>query len=243
LMSELTAILEKTAMTETLIVVDAMTGQEALNIASGFNKAIPLTGIILTKMEGDARGGAAISIRAATGIPIKFLSTGETIDALENYEPERLASRILGMGDMLTLIERAETTFEAGATREQAKKLTSGQFTLEDFSDQLKQLKKMGGINQVMDMLPGGVGAAARMQSPEIVEKGMKLTEAIINSMTVAERRHPDLLNASRRRRIARGSGTDVQSVNRIIKQFREAQRIFKTFKKGGRKDLAGLLR
>ena len=223
--------------------VDAMTGQEALNIAAGFNKAIPLTGIILTKMEGDARGGAAISIRSVTGIPIKFLSTGETIDALENYEPERLASRILGMGDMLTLIERAETTFEAESAREQAEKLSSGQFTLEDFADQLKQLKKMGGISQVMDMLPGGMGAAARMASPEEAEKGMKLTEAIINSMTVAERRHPDILNASRRRRIARGAGTDVQDVNRIIKQFREAQRIMKTFKKSGRQGLAGLFR
>jgi signal recognition particle subunit SRP54 len=243
LMAELSAIHKKVSIGETLIVVDAMTGQEALNIASGFNQAIPLTGIILTKMEGDARGGAAISIRSVTGIPIKFLSTGETIDALENYEPERLASRILGMGDMLTLIERAETAFEAESAREQAEKLSSGQFTLEDFSDQLKQLKKMGGIGQVMDMLPGGMGPAARMQSPEDAEKGLKLTEAIISSMTVAERRHPDILNASRRRRIARGSGTEVQNVNRIIKQFREAQRIMKTFKKSGRQGLAGLLR
>jgi signal recognition particle subunit SRP54 len=243
LMAELSAIHKKTIIGETLIVVDAMTGQEALNIAAGFNKAIPLTGIILTKMEGDARGGAAISIRSVTGIPIKFLSTGETIDALENYEPERLASRILGMGDMLTLIERAETTFEAETVRKQAEKLSSGQFTLEDFSDQLKQLKKLGSISQVMDMLPGGMGTAARMQSPEDAEKGLKMTEAIINSMTVAERRHPDLLNASRRRRIARGAGTDVQNVNRIIKQFREAQRIFKTIKKSGRQGLAGMFR
>ncbi len=242
-MAELSAIHKKTIIGETLIIVDAMTGQEALNIAAGFNKAIPLTGIILTKMEGDARGGAAISIRSVTGIPIKYLSTGETIDALENYEPERLASRILGMGDMLTLIERAETTFEAETTRKQAEKLSSGQFTLEDFSDQLKQLKKMGGIGQIMDMLPGGMGTAARMQDPEQAEKGLKMTEAIINSMTVAERRHPDLLNASRRRRIARGAGTDVQNVNRIIKQFREAQRIFKTIKKSGRQGLAGMFR
>jgi signal recognition particle subunit SRP54 len=243
MMTELSAIHQKVNIGETLIVVDAMTGQEALNIAAGFNQAIPLTGIILTKMEGDARGGAAISIRSVTGIPIKFLSTGETIEALENYEPERLASRILGMGDMLTLIERAETAFETETSREQAEKLSTGQFNLEDFADQLKQLKKMGGIGQVMDMLPGGMGAAARMQSPDEAEKGLKLTEAIINSMTVAERRHPDLLNASRRRRIARGAGTDVQVVNRIMKQFREAQRMMKTFKKSGRQGLAGLLR
>lgn len=243
LMAELSAIHQKVPATDTLIVVDAMTGQEALNIASGFNKAIPLSGIILTKMDGDARGGAAISIRSVTGIPIKFLSTGENLDALESYEPERLASRILGMGDMLTLIERAETAFEAETAQAQAEKLSAGQFTLEDFSEQLKQLKKMGGVSQIMDMLPGGMGAAARMQSPETTEKGLKLTEAVINSMTVVERRHPDLLNASRRRRIARGAGTDVQSVNRIIKQFREAQRMFKTFKKSGRHGLQGLMK
>ncbi len=243
LMAELSAIHQKVPATDTLIVVDAMTGQEALNIASGFNKAIPLSGIILTKMDGDARGGAAISIRSMTGIPIKFLSTGENLDALESYEPERLASRILGMGDMLTLIERAESTFEAETAKAQAEKLSSGQFTLEDFSEQLKQLKKMGGVSQVMDMLPGGMGAAARMQSPEAAEKGLKLTEAIINSMTVSERRYPDLLNASRRRRIAKGSGTDVQNVNRIIKQFREAQRMFKTIKKSGRHGLQGLMK
>lgn len=243
MMTELAAIHQETTIGETLIVVDAMTGQEALNIAAGFNKSIPLTGIVLTKMEGDARGGAAISIRSVTGIPIKFLTTGETIDALENYEPERLASRILGMGDMLTLIERAETTFEADNAREQAEKIITGQFTLEDFADQLKQLKKMGGIGQVMDMLPGNMGAAARMQSPDIAEKGLKLTEAIISSMTIDERRHPDILNASRRRRIARGAGTEVQNVNRIIKQFREVQRMMKTFKKSGRQGLAGMFR
>jgi signal recognition particle subunit SRP54 len=243
MMTELSAIHKKVTIGETLIVVDAMTGQEALNIAAGFNKAIPLTGILLTKMEGDARGGAAISIRSVTGIPIKFLSTGETIEALENYEPERLASRILGMGDMLTLIEKAETAFEAESAREQAEKISSGQFNLEDFADQMKQLKKMGGISQMMDMLPGGLGAAARMAPPGEAEKSMKLTEAVINSMTVAERRHPDILNASRRRRIARGAGTDVQVVNRIMKQFREVQRMMKTFKKSGRQGLAGLFR
>ena len=243
MMTELSAIHKKTAIGETLIVVDAMTGQEALNIASGFHKAIPLTGILLTKMEGDARGGAAISIRSVTGIPIKFLSTGETIEALENYEPARLASRILGMGDMLTLIERAETAFETESAREQAEKISSGQFNLEDFSEQMKQLKKMGGIGQVLDMLPGGLGAAARMAPPEEAEKSLKVTEAVINSMTVAERRHPDILNASRRRRIARGAGTDVQVVNRIMKQFREAQRMMKTFKKSGRQGLAGMFR
>jgi signal recognition particle subunit SRP54 len=243
LMAELSAIHQKIPVTESLIVVDAMTGQEALNIAEGFNKTIPLSGIILTKMDGDSRGGAAISIRAVTGIPIKYLSTGENIDALESFAPERLASRILGMGDLITLIEKAETSYETATAKAQSDKLVSGQFTLEDYAEQLKQFKKMGGVSQMMDMLPGNMGATARMQSPQEAEKLLKLTEAIINSMTISERKHPDILNASRRRRIAQGAGTDVQNVNRIIKQFREIQRIFKTFKKSGKQGLAGMFR
>jgi len=219
---------------EILLVVDAMIGQEAVNIAKGFREAIPLTGLILTKMDGDSRGGAAISIRSVTGVPIKFLSTGENLDAIEAYEPSRLSSRILGMGDMLGLIEKAEATFDQEVAAKQAERLMAGEFTLQDFADQLRQLRKMGPIAQILEMLPGGLGQMAKQISPQDAEKSLKGTEAIINSMTSKERRHPDILNASRRRRIARGSGTEVQDVNRLIKQYREAQKLFKTLKKTG---------
>lgn len=234
LMEELTAITRKVEPAETLLVVDAMIGQEAVNIAKGFRDAIPLTGLILTKMEGDARGGAAISIRSVTGVPIKFLGTGEGLDALEVYDPSRLSSRILGMGDMLGLIEKAEAAFEQETAAKQASKLMSGEFTLQDFADQLRQLRKMGPIAQILEMLPGGLGQMAKQVSPQEAEKSLKLTEAIINSMTPKERRNPDILNASRRRRIAAGSGTQVQEVNRLIKQYRDAQRMFKTLRKSG---------
>jgi signal recognition particle subunit SRP54 len=234
LMDELRAISRKVPPAEVLLVVDAMIGQEALHVAEGFRDAVTLTGLILTKMDGDARGGAAISIRSVTGVPIKLLSTGEGLDALEVYNPSRLASRILGMGDMLGLIERAEQALDEQSAREQAEKMMSGQFTLEDFAQQLRQVRKLGPLGQLLEMLPGNLGQAARSISPEEAEKQLKVTEAIINSMTVKERRHPEILNASRRRRIARGSGTDVQVVNRMLKQFREAQRLFKTLQKTG---------
>jgi signal recognition particle subunit SRP54 len=234
LMEELTAITRKVEPAETLLVVDAMIGQEAVNIAKGFREAIPLTGLILTKMEGDARGGAAISIRSVTGVPIKFLGTGEGLDAIEVYDPSRLSSRILGMGDMIGLIEKAEAAFEKEAAEKQASKLMSGDFTLQDFADQLRQLRKMGPIAQILEMLPGGLGQMAKQVSPQEAENSLKLTEAIINSMTPKERRNPDILNASRRRRIATGSGTQVQEVNRLIKQYRDAQRMFKTLRKSG---------
>ncbi len=241
LMNELKAITSKVQPAEILLVVDAMIGQEALHVAEGFRDNVSLTGLILTKMDGDARGGAAISIRSVTGVPIKFLGTNESIEGLEIYDPGRLASRILGMGDMIGLIERAEAAFDEKMSREQAQKMLAGQFTLDDFAKQLKQVRKMGPIAQILEMLPGGLGQMARSISPEDAEHQLKMTEAIINSMTPGERRNPDILNASRRRRIARGSGTEVQDVNRLIKQFREAQRMFKTIQKTGGRGLPRL--
>ena len=241
LMNELRAITSKVQPAEILLVVDAMIGQEALHVAEGFRDTVSLTGLVLTKMDGDARGGAAISIRSVTGVPIKFLGTSESIEGLEVYDPNRLASRILGMGDMIGLIERAEAAFDEKTSREDAERLLSGHFTLEDFSKQLKQMRKMGPIAQILEMLPGGLGQMARSISPEDAEYQMKMTEAIINSMTPGERRNPDILNASRRRRIARGSGTQVQDVNRLMKQFREAQKMFKTVQKTGGRGLPRL--
>jgi signal recognition particle subunit SRP54 len=241
LMEELTSIGKKVHPVETLLVVDSMIGQEAVNIAKGFREAIPLTGLILTKMDGDARGGAAISIRSVTGVPIKYLGTGEAMDAIEVYDPGRLASRILGMGDVLGLIERAEAAFDQQLAQADAERLMAGEFSLEDFASQLRQVRKMGPIGQILEMLPGGMGQLARQIDPKDAEKQLKLTEAIINSMTVHERRHPDVLNASRRRRIAGGSGTEVQDVNRLIKQYREAQKLFKNIKKSGMRGLPRL--
>jgi signal recognition particle subunit SRP54 len=234
LMNELQAIVGKVSPKETLLVVDAMIGQEALHVAEGFRQAIPLTGLILSKMDGDARGGAAISIRSVTGVPIKFLGTGEELDALEVYNPERLASRILGMGDMLGLIEKAEAAFDEVQVQKQAERLTKGEFSLEDLVETMRSSRKMGPISQMVDMLPGGMGKVARNVSPEDMDRQFKRTEAIINSMTPGERRNPDVLNASRRRRIASGAGTEVQEVNRLIKQFREMQKLFKTLQKTG---------
>ncbi|KPL82751.1 signal recognition particle [Thermanaerothrix daxensis] len=242
LMDELRAIIQKVTPNETLLVVDAMIGQEALNIASGFQQAIPLTGLMFTKMDGDARGGAAISIRAVTGVPIKYLGTGESLEALEAFDPRRLASRILGMGDVIGLIERAEAAYSEQEAQKQAERMLAGQFTLEDFAQQLRQIRKMGPLHQILEMLPGGMGQMARAISPEEAERNLKITEAIINSMTKEERLHPEILNASRRRRIARGSGTDVQDVNRVLKQFRDAQRLFKTLQKTGGRGLSRLL-
>lgn len=241
LMDELQAIQGRVAPAETLLVVDAMIGQEAVNIAKGFRDSVPLTGLVLTKMDGDSRGGAAISIRSVTGVPIKFLGTGEALDAMEAYDPGRLSSRILGMGDMIGLIERAEAAYDEKTAAEQAQKMMAGEFTLQDFADQLKQLRKMGPLTQLLEMMPGGMGQMARQIDPKDAEKQLKLTEAIISSMTPLERRKPDVLNASRRRRIARGSGTDVQDVNRLVKQYREAQRLFKTLKKSGRRGMPRL--
>ena len=241
LMDELRAISKRVTPAEVLLVVDAMIGQEAVNIAKGFREPVSLSGLVLTKMDGDARGGAAISIRSVTGVPIKFLGTGEGLDALEAYDPGRLSSRILGMGDMIGLIERAESALDQEMARKQAEKMMAGEFTLEDFAQQLRQVRKMGPIGQLLDMLPGGMGQMARSISPQEAEKQMMMTEAIVNSMTLAERRRPDILNGSRRRRIAAGSGTQVQDVNRLMKQFREMQRMFKTMKKSGKRGIPRL--
>jgi signal recognition particle subunit SRP54 len=241
LMSELTNISARVSPVDTLLVVDAMIGQEALNIAQGFKNAIPITGLILTKMDGDARGGAAISVRSVTGVPIKYLGTGENLDALEAYDPSRLSSRILGMGDMLGLIEKAESSFDAAQAQRTTERMLKGQFTLEDWLDQMKYIKKMGPLDSIMDMLPGQLGKQAKQADPKAIEASFKQSEAIIHSMTQNERRDPDLLNASRRRRIAAGSGTDVQDVNHLMKQFREMQKMMKMIQKSGTRGLGKL--
>jgi len=242
LMDELSAIQKKVPITEILLVVDAMIGQEALNVAEGFRKELPISGLFMTKIDGDARGGAAISIREVTGVPIKFLGVGEGVDAIEVYNPDRLASRILGMGDMLGLIQKAEAAFDQEQAQKQAEKILQGEFTLEDFAKQLKQMRKMGPMGQVLGMLPGQMGQAARQIDPRDAEDQLKQIEAVIDSMTVEERRKPNLLDASRRRRIARGSGMEVQDVNQVIKRFRETQRLIKTLHKSGGRGLGRLI-
>ena len=242
LMNELAGIRNAGRINEILLVVDAMIGQEALNIAEGFNKVLPVSGLVFTKIDGDARGGAAISIREVTGIPIKFLGTGESVDALEVFDPVRVANRILGMGDILGLIERAEAAYGDDQNIEDAERMLKGQFTLEDFAKQLKAIKKMGPLGQVLGMMPGQFGAVAKQIDPHDAEKQLVVVEAIIGSMTRQERRDPSILNASRRRRIAAGCGKAVQDVNRLIKQFRDIQTLMKQFQKtGGRGNIGKL--
>jgi signal recognition particle subunit SRP54 len=243
LMDELGAIQKIVHPVEILLVVDSMIGQEALHVAEGFRDTVKITGLILSKMDGDSRGGAAISIRSVTGVPIKFLGTGEGIDALESYDPSRLSSRILGMGDIIGLIERAEAAFDEKKSMQQAGKMLSGHFSLEDFADQLKQVRKMGPMRQILEMLPGNLGKVAKQVDPNEAEKSLKMTEAILSSMTAKERLNPDLLNASRKRRIASGSGTEVQDVNKLLKQYRDAQKMMKTLQKTGGRGLSNLFR
>lgn len=228
LMDEVTELASAVSPVETLLALDAMTGQEAINIAQGFCRRIAVTGLIMTKMDGDARGGAAISVRSVTGIPLKFLGTGEKLDALEKYDPVRLASRILGMGDIIGLIEKAESAMDAASAQMQAEKILGGHFDLEDWLDQMQQVRKLGPLGQIAEMLPGRFRDAVQQADPTDLEAGFRLSEAIIKSMTVAERRNPEILNASRRRRIASGSGTGVPEVNRLMKQFRDAQKLFR---------------
>jgi len=235
MMQELTAIRDRTKPVEVLLVADAMTGQEAVRIAEGFHKQVGLTGLILTKVDGDARGGAAISMRSVTGVPIKFLAVGEKSDALESFEPSRLASRILGMGDLLGLIERAEAQLDQEKAQKAAERLVSGAFTLEDFAVQLKEVRKMGPIGQLLGMLPGMSGPKMQIDE-QAAEKQLKHTEAIISSMTPRERRSPDVLNASRKRRIAAGSGTTVYEVNQLVRQFKDMQKLMKQM--GGKKGM-----
>ena len=231
MMDELKAIKQRVEPKEILLVADSMTGQEAVNIAQGFNDAVGLTGLILTKVDGDARGGAAISMREVTGVPIKFLGVSEKLDGLEEFHPDRLASRILGMGDVLTLIERAEALdIEEAEAEEMQRKLLDASFTLEDFRKQLKQMKKLGPLTQILEL--AGLGQVANALPQDQIDRQLKTFEAIMNSMTPAEREKPRLLNASRRRRIAAGSGTSVQEVNQLIKQFQQAQRMMKKLTK-----------
>ncbi len=232
MMAELEAVKQAAKPVETLLVADAMTGQEAVTIAGGFHERIGLTGLILTKVDGDARGGAAISMRAVTGVPIKFLGTGEKSDALEVFHPDRLASRILGMGDVLTLIERAEAAFDEDQAVHMERKLRDATFDLEDFLEQLRQIGQMGPISQILDMVPG-LGKLAQGVSPEVTDRQFKRIEAIILSMTPEERRNPRIFNGSRKKRVARGSGTTVQDVNALLSQFRQMQRMMKQLRKG----------
>ncbi len=239
MMDEVQAIAQRAHPTETLLVADAMMGQEAVNVAQGFKQAVPLTGLILTKLDGDARGGAAISMRMVTGVPIKFVGVGEKLDALEPFDPQRLASRILGMGDVQGLLEKAQAVIDEEEAERQAERLLRGEFTLEDFLNQLKMLRRFGPLTQILDMLPGELGRLSRQLDPRTVEQQLKKVEAIINSMTPEERRHPEIINASRKRRIARGSGTTVQDVNQLLRQYRQMKRMMKQLQRTG---LSGLM-
>jgi signal recognition particle subunit SRP54 len=233
LMAEIAAVNAAVKPVETLLVVDAMTGQEAVAVAQAFVAAVPVTGLILTKIDGDARGGAALSISAVTGVPVKFLGTSEKTDGLEVFHPDRLAGRILGMGDIMTLVERAQETFDTGEQAKLEEKLRKNSFTLEDMLDQLQQVQKMGPLGQIMSMIPGMGGMANEAQAA--VDRGdLKRTEAIIRAMTPVERRDPTVLNASRRRRIAAGSGTTLPDVNRLVKQFAEMQKVMKQLSGAG---------
>ena len=242
LMAEIAAVAAAVKPIETLLVVDAMTGQESVTVAQAFAAAVPLTGLVLTKIDGDARGGAALSISAVTGLPVKFMGTGEKTDALEVFHPDRLAGRILGMGDILTLVERAQETFDQKQAAKLEEKIRKASFTLEDMLDQLQQVQRMGPLGQVMGMIPGFGGMAKEAQAA--VDRGeLKRLEAIIRSMTPRERRDPNVLNGSRRRRIAQGSGTSLPDVNRVVKQFGEMQKLMKQLSgSGGRRLPAGLL-
>ena len=242
LMAEISAVMAAVKPVETLLVVDAMTGQEAVAVATAFKEAVPVTGLILTKIDGDARGGAALSISAVTGVAVKFMGTGEKTDALEVFHPDRLAGRILGMGDVMTLVERAQEHVDASQAAKLEEKLRKSQFTLEDFLDQIQQVQKMGPMGQLMSMIPGMGGMAKDAQ--DAVDRGdLKRVEGIIRAMTPRERRDPAVLNGSRRRRIAAGSGTGLTDVNRLIKQHAELQKLMKQFAGGGRRAaVAGLI-
>ena len=221
---------------ETLFVADSMTGQDAVNVAKTFNDTLALDGVILTKLDGDARGGAALSIWSVTGKPIKFVGTGEKIEALEPFHPERIASRILGMGDVLSLIERAEEVISVEKAKEIERKLREETFTLEDFKEQLQQVRNIGSFDQILSMLPGMGG----MKNLQVDEGEFVRIEAIINSMTPGERQNPAMIDGSRRRRIAQGSGTQIQAVNRLLKQFAETRKLMKRFMQGGKKGKIG---
>jgi signal recognition particle subunit SRP54 len=246
LMAEVAAVRDATNPVETLLVADAMTGQDAVNVAKAFDEQIGLTGIVLTRIDGDARGGAALSMRAVTGKPIKLLGVGEQLNALEAFHPERLAGRVLGMGDVVSLVERAAENIDREEAEKLAKKMEKGGFDLDDFASQLKQMGKMGGLGGIMGMLPGMSKIKDQLKNANIDDKMLQRQQAIISSMTKAERKNTKLLNGSRRRRIALGSGTEVQDVNRLLKQFLQMQEMMKKMQKMGKKgfmrSLAGKL-
>jgi len=240
LMKELAAVKKAAAPDEVLLVVDAMTGQDAVNVAQGFQDQIGVTGLVLSKLDGDARGGAAISVREVTGAPVKFAGIGEGLDELEPFHPERMASRILGMGDVLTLIEKAESVFDEDEAEKAARKLEKGEFTLEDFLTQFQTMKSMGSLKDILAMLPG---SGSLLREVDVDDRDFKRVEAIIQSMTADERRNPKIIGGSRKRRIASGSGTKPQDVNRVLKQFVEAQKMMKTLAGGrGMPSLEGLM-
>ncbi len=242
MMQELSDLKRVLQPSEVILVVDAMTGQEAVKVAEGFHSRVGLTGLILTKMDGDARGGAALSIKSVTGVPVKFIGIGEKLDALETFHPDRLASRILGMGDMLTFIEKAEKTLDEKKAKELEKKLHTSSFDMEDLLDQLQQLKKMGSLGQLVDMIPG-ISTLNRKMTREVDDEQLKRVEAIIYSMTLEERRNPNIIDGSRRRRIARGSGTTPQEINQVLNQFRQAQKLMKQMSQGKAQHFLSMLR
>ncbi len=234
MMAEVKAVHAAVKPVETLFVVDSMQGQDAVNVAKAFGEALPLTGVVLTKLDGDARGGAALSVRAVTGAPIKFAGVSEKMDGLEAFHPERMASRILGMGDIVSLVEEARKSVDEAEAQKLADKFRKGKdFDLEDFKSQIQQMKKMGGVSALMDKLPAQLTQAAS-KSPDLQEKSLRRTEGIINAMTPAERRHPDLIKASRKRRIAAGAGVPVQEVNRLLNQFEQMRKMMKMMRSGG---------
>ncbi len=245
LMTELQNIVETVKPIEILLVVDSMTGQDAVNVAKTFNERLSLTGVILTKLDGDTRGGAALSVKAVTGCPIKFVGMGEKLDALEDFHPDRMADRILGMGDMLTLIEKAQANFDQEQMEILNKRIRSMEFTLEDFVQQINQVKKMGPLDQILGMIPG-LGSMKKLKELEVDDKDLVFVEAIIKSMTPWERQHSQEINGSRRRRIAKGSGTSVQEVNRLLKQFEQTRKMMRQLTemgkgaKKGKKNLLG---
>lgn len=242
MMNELREIRHRLQPSETLLVVDAMTGQEAVQVAEEFNASVGLTGLILTKLDGDARGGAALSIQSVTGMPIKFVGLGEKTDALEPFHPERLASRILGMGDVTTLIEKAEKAVSQERAEELQKKVETATFDLEDFLEQLQQMKKIGPLSQIMDMIPGFSSISRRLPA-EIDNSHIKKIEAIILSMTPGERRNPDIIDGRRRHRIARGSGTTPQDINQLLNQFHQTKKLMKQIQMGKKPSILPPLR
>jgi len=243
MMGELEAIKRAASPTETLLVVDAMTGQDAVNAAQEFHERVSLTGLIMSKMDGDARGGAALSVTQVTGVPIKFIGVGERSDALEPFHPDRMASRILAMGDVLTLIEKAQEVVDQDQAKEMERKFRQATFDLEDFLQQIQAVKKMGSLTQIMEMIPG-MNQLGKNMPADLDEGQITRVEAIIRSMTAEERRRPEIINGSRRRRIARGSGTTAQDINQLLNQFRQTQKLMKQFSRSRNpRSLMGLLR